>query len=273
VTDLLGPSAATALLDASKAAFAVMLAGMPGAGRHGGDGLWWVDTGVADPEFNGVYTAPDSGDDHEYGAAAAEAITYFRKRGLPFHWQTGLRPEPVDAGEILVKHGLQHIEDEPGMWLDLSSVTDAPPRGDLEIRPVKEETALREWMRVWGGGGPTEIERRWFETYRQLPYRAGGALRMFVGYRAGTPVAICYLHLTGSVAAVHYVVTAGRFRRQGIGAAMTTAALHRARDAGARIAVLTSSPDGLNIYRGLGFRECCEVGTYHWYPGLWETPA
>jgi ribosomal protein S18 acetylase RimI-like enzyme len=267
VTDLIHPSGAAALLDTSKAAFAVMLGALPGATRHGGDGLWWIDTGVADAEFNGVYMAPDSGDDQEYAAAVAEAVIHFRRRGLPFHWHVGLRAEPVDAREILVNNGLRHVEDEPGMWLDLAEVRDEPrATGDLEIRPVTDEASLRTWMRVWGSGAPADIERRWFDTYRQLPYGPDGDLRMFVGYLASTPVATCYLHLTGSIAAVHYVVTSRRYRRRGIGTTMTAAAIRHARDAGARIAVLTSSPYGINVYRRLGFRECCLVGTYEWHP-------
>ena len=145
VTDLIDSSGAAAVLDASKAAFAAMLGTLPGATRHGDRGLWWVDTGVADSAFNGVYMAPDTGDDHEYAVAVAEVVTYFRRRALPFHWQVGLRPEPVDAREILLNNGLRHIEDEPGMWLDLTSIAREPLCVDgLEIRPVQDHETLRE---------------------------------------------------------------------------------------------------------------------------------
>lgn len=267
MTDLIEPSAAAAVLDASQVAFATMLGGLPGATRHGDGGLWWVDTGVPDSAFNGVYMAPDSGDDDEYAAGVAEVVTYFRRRGLPFRWQVGLRPEPVDAREILLGNGLRHVEDEPGMWLDLASVGHGPPavRG-LEIRPVRGQDTLREWMRVWGSPAPSEVEHRWYELYRQLPYGPDGDLRMFLGYLDGTPVATCCLFRAGSVAALHHVVTDPDYRHRGIGAAMTDAAIRQARHAGCRIAVLTSSPYGVNIYRGLGFGECCLVGTYEWHP-------
>jgi GNAT superfamily N-acetyltransferase len=264
-----GPSAASALLDTSKAAFAAMLGRMPGASLHGGDGLWWVDTGVPDAEFNGVYQAPDSGDDDEYAASVAEAVTYFRKRKLPFHWQTGLRPEPVDARAILVKNGLRHEDDEPGMWLDLASVAHEPiVKTGLQIRPVIGEGTLRDWFDVWGFAAPADTRERWYDVYAHLPYVPGGDLPMFVGYIDGAAVATCYLHITGAVAAVHYVVTAKDRRRQGIGAAMTDMALRAARAAGCRIAVLTASPYGINIYRRLGFQECCMVGTYSWAPPM-----
>jgi ribosomal protein S18 acetylase RimI-like enzyme len=153
------------------------------------------------------------------------------------------------------------------MWLDLSTLGPAPsPVPELEIHPVRDDTDLRVWMRVWACGAPPEVEQRWYDVYRQLPYGPDGDLRMFVGYLAGQPVATCYLHRTGSVAAVHYVVTIPSHRRRGIGAAVTHAALRHARAAGCRFAVLTASPDGLGVYRRLGFRECSRVATFEWYP-------
>jgi GNAT superfamily N-acetyltransferase len=267
VTELISPSAAAAMLDANQVAFAAMLGDLPGATRHGDGGLWWVDTGVPDSQFNGAYMAPDSGDDDEYAASVAEVVTHFRRRGLPFRWQVGMRPEPVDAGHILLGNGLRHVEDEPGMWLDLETLAHEPVRVDgLEIRPVRDPDSLREWMRVWAFAAPPEMEERWLHVYRQLPYGPDRDLRMFVGHLAGKPVATCYLFLTGGVVALHYVVTDPLYRRRSIGAAMTDAALRHARDAGSRIAVLTASPDGINIYRRLGFHECCLVGTYEWHP-------
>jgi ribosomal protein S18 acetylase RimI-like enzyme len=265
VGDILDSAGAMAVLDAGKAAFAAMLGGLPGASRHGERGLWWVDAGVPDSDLNGVYVAPDSGDDEEYAAAAAEAVTYFRRCGRPFHWEVGLRPEPLDAGAILRGNGLRHVEDEPGMWLDLGSVAGDPASvAGLDVRPVRDEDALRDWTRVWGSGAPPEVTARRFEVFRRLPYGPDRDLRMFVGYLGGTPVATCYLFLTGGVAALHHVVTDPRYRRRGIGAAMTDAAVRHARDAGCRIAVLTASPYGIGVYRRLGFRECGVVGTYEW---------
>jgi ribosomal protein S18 acetylase RimI-like enzyme len=55
-------------------------------------------------------------------------------------------------------------------------------------------------------------------------------------------------------------------RRKGIGTALTVAAL---RVIAARVgtAVLTSSPDGLRIYRRLGFQQVGTVRRYLWSPG------
>jgi len=43
---------------------------------------------------------------------------------------------------------------------------------------------------------------------------------------------------------------------------MTLAALGEARRAGYRVAILTASPDGVRIYRRIGFREYCTISRY-----------
>jgi len=271
VTDALrlDPSAASALLDTSKSAFATMLGDLPNVSYYGEGGLWWVDTGLPDATFNVVYQAPDSGDDDEYALAAATAVDHFRRRDLPFHWDVGLRPEPAEAGRILTLNGLRHVEDEPGMWLDLGTDPVAVPQVEgLTVEPVTDPATLREWIEVWGGPAPASVRDLWYEVYRWLPVDPEGDLRMLLGRLDGEPAATVQVVRTASVAAVNWVVTPERLRRRGIGTAITSAALAEARRAGCRIAVLTASPFGERIYRGLGFRQCCTVGTYEWEPGL-----
>lgn len=70
-----------AALRASKAAWSRLLGSLPGASLHVHPEASWVDTGVPDSLFNGVYRL--SGDPD---AAAARVVAHFRRRGLPFHW-------------------------------------------------------------------------------------------------------------------------------------------------------------------------------------------
>jgi GNAT superfamily N-acetyltransferase len=146
--------------------------------------------------------------------------------------------------------------------------TAAHVRG-LRIRPVTDAEALRTWMRTWGCGAPDEVIERWHRVFSALPYGPDGALRMFIGTLADEPVATVYLHLTGPVATVHYVVTRHEFRRRGIGGAMTEFAVREARSADCRVAVLSASALGAGVYRRLGFREIGLVSNYVWFPD-WE---
>ncbi|MFJ6671503.1 GNAT family N-acetyltransferase [Actinosynnema sp. NPDC091369] len=256
-------STATAALDASKAAFAALLGALPAATSHERPGVRWVDTGVHDSVFNGVHHVAAEG----FAESVALVRAHFAARGVPFHWETGLRPEPPDSAATLIRHGLRHVEDEPGMWLDLTGPRrEPPPVPGLSIRPVTDREAVREWVRVWGCGAPADVTDRWSGVYSALPWGPGGPLRMFVGHLDGRPVATSYVFLAAGVAAVHYVVTLPGYRRRGIGAAMTLAAVDEAASAGYRVAVLTASPLGIGTYRRLGFRECCLVSTYEWVP-------
>ncbi|MFE2756193.1 GNAT family N-acetyltransferase [Actinosynnema sp. NPDC059335] len=254
---------ATAALDASKAAFTELLAAVPGATIHERPGVRWVDTGLPDGVFNGPSRVGAEG----FAGSVAVVRAHFGARGVPFHWETGLRPEPPDAARVLTGHGLRHVEDEPGMWLDLTRPRPAPPAvADLAIRPVTDRDGVRDWVSVWGCGAPAEVTEPWYRAYSALPYGPDGSLRMFVGRLGGRPAATAYLFLAAGVAAVHYVVTRPDHRRLGLGTALTARVLDEAAAAGYRVAVLTASPSGIGIYRRFGFEECCLVSTYEWGP-------
>ena len=137
------------------------------------------------------------------------------------------------------------------MRLDLSvPLKPATHVPSLQIRPVTDTEMLRTWMQTWGCGAPDEVVERWNRVYAALPYGPDGALRLFIGMLAGEPVATVYLHITEHVATVHYVVTRHEFRRRGIGAVMTEFAAREARSADCRIAVLTASALGADVYPG-----------------------
>src|SRR6185369_16945030 len=98
------------------------LASLPGASRHRHADVGWVDSGVADAVFNGVFAGPGVGTDD----AVAAVVRHFRDRGRPFHWEIGLRGGSAGAGAVLERHGLEFDETEPAMWLGLDSLPPLP---------------------------------------------------------------------------------------------------------------------------------------------------
>ncbi len=67
----------------------------------------------------------------------------------------------------------------------------------------------------------------------------------------------------GAYASVMFVNTDPGWRRRGIGRAMTSAALHAARDAGAAQAGLDASAAGRRIYLHLGFEEAAGLTRFY----------
>lgn len=253
------------IIDANKIAYGEYLSTFPGAIFHDEPGITWFETGVPLDLFNGVLQIRL--DASALPAVIDRVLAHFQGRGLPFQWHLGPSSQPADAGALLQARGIMHVEDEPGMAVELSALNEALPISpDVTIQPVTTEDELRAWAGVWGCGAPEEVTRQWAALYSRLRFGPEEQMRFYLGLLRGEPVATSALFLGAGVAAVNDVVTLPQARRQGIGAAMTLHAARDARAAGYRVAVLTASPMGINIYRRLGFREYGIFSTFEWSP-------
>ena len=258
----ISPSSISQAMDANEIEFSALLGTLPSAEFHQDPDLCWVETGVPDAQFNAVLQIRSTPE--MLPTTIDRAISHFRQRHLSFHWRLGPTSQPANFGDLLQARGLSYNETEPGMAVDLLKLNEnLSLASNLTISPVVHDELLHQWIRAWGcGGTPEEVIQHWFTVYSQLPVGPQSNLRMYIGSIDEKPVATVALFLGGGVAAIHHVVTIPEFRRRGIGAAMTLMAAREARSAGYRVAVLTASPFGINIYRHLGFKEYCEVSTY-----------
>jgi GNAT superfamily N-acetyltransferase len=261
----LSPVTVPLALDANLIAYSSLFSSLPQAKLHNEGGLLWFETGVPNEIFNGILQIqlePEA-----LPAAIEDVLAHFQRQHLPFHWHVGPTSHPKNIGDLLEAHGISHVEDEPGMAVDLPTLNeDLSVASNLLIHPVTTHEMLDHWTRVWGCGASEEITRQWFTVYSGLPFGPDRSLRLYLGTINGAPVATVALFFAAGVASINWVVTLHEFRRQGIGAAMTLHAAREARSAGYRVGVLTASPLGINIYRRLGFQEYCQVSTYEWSP-------
>ena len=174
--------------------------------------------------------------------------------------------QPADLAERLVAHGLTYYEGVPGMAADLlalheeeSTPTDLINRsGCRQGRFEPLDRDFREELRAHRCPLGERHGRALWDLSLDLP------LRHYVGLLEGKPVAASQLFLGAGVAGIYCVGTVPEARRQGIGAAMTLAALRDARALGYRVGILHSSAMGFPVYQRLGFRELCRMSKFEW---------
>lgn len=259
------PKRVALALDTNKIAFGTFLSTLPHAALHDEPGLLWFETGIAHDVFNGVLQTRLSPE--VLPTTIERVLAHFQQRCLPFHWHLGPCSQPATFGDLLEAHGIGHDEDEPGMAADLHSLNeDLPAVSNLIIHPVINENLVYQWSRATYCGAPEEAIHHVFTAYSGLPLGPQSLLHLYLGTLDGEPVATVALFFAAGVAYIGRVVTVHAFRRRSIGTTMTLHAMQEARRAGYHIAVLNASSMGINIYRRLGFKECCLMSTYEWNP-------
>ena len=232
--------------------------------RHDGRITWAIGSSPID-YFNCVVRADLSAE--EADGEIVVSLERMRAHGVPGSWHVGPSMRPSNLGAHLVAHGFEYVGDDIGMAIDLQALSEEMPApSGFAVERVRDEAGLGEWAAAFGPGfGVGPMEAGWIEEmFRRMGFE--GAWRHYLGRLGGEPVATSVLFFAAGVAGIYCVSTIESARRQGIGAAVTLAALRQARDLGHSIGVLTSSEMGYGVYRGLGFRECCRIGLYEWRP-------
>jgi ribosomal protein S18 acetylase RimI-like enzyme len=200
-------------------------------------------------------------------AVITDVIDQFRAHNVAGSWHVGPSFRPGNIGELLVKHGFNHAGDEPGMAADLQQLNEGIHYlTNLQIERVREDEHLDTWGQTLAQGfGEGEREAHWVrDVYRKIGLGDDVPFRHYIGWLNGKAIATTTLFLGAGVAGIYFVMTVPEARRQGIGAAITLAALREARAMGYHVGVLGSSQAGFAVYQRLGFQEYCRIGIYEW---------
>jgi ribosomal protein S18 acetylase RimI-like enzyme len=104
--------------------------------------------------------------------------------------------------------------------------------------------------------------QRFYQQTSDVSLKNDGSIHLYLGYLHGKPVATSALFMGASVAGIYCVATIKQARKQGIGTALTLAAIQDARNQGYQIATLEASGDGRNLYTRIGFKTYCQFYTY-----------
>ena len=87
-------------------------------------------------------------------------------------------------------------------------------------------------------------------------------LWLYLGYVDRVPVATAELTVGGGVVGLYGISTLAEHRRRGYGSALTARPLRDAMEAGQQVAILQAAPDGVGVYRRLGFQEFGRIREY-----------
>ncbi|HZU70546.1 MAG TPA: GNAT family N-acetyltransferase [Ktedonobacteraceae bacterium] len=220
-------------------------------------------------------------------------VDSFKSNGRPLGWLVLPSSRPVDLPSHLLANGLKQVNNRPHMlvdlhtlpaWADESTVGEAdadalgaalsgsegngadqsavgavnrPPRvpAGLLIERVNDGASFAQWYRATVAGFEMTLATAeiYYEAYTRAGFDPAGPFLHYVGYLDGEPVTSSTLLLTDNMAGIYDVSTAPAVRGRGLGTAITLLPLLEARARGYRYACLQSSPEGYNVYRGLGF--------------------
>jgi GNAT superfamily N-acetyltransferase len=219
--------------------------------------LLLVDSGIPSDTFNKILAARL--DESSADARIEESLSHFERRGLPFSFWVGPCSRPLDLEDRLLRRGLRAAEHELGMSIELDRLpasVEAPPGASIgRVRSLED---LRAFLSVLSSlqNPPDAYVIAFFERGAGILLEESCPMRFYVAYVDSEPAAVSELFLGGGVAGVHMVATLDRFRRRGLGMALTWTALEEGRRAGMATGVLQASEEGQPVYERLGFEPC-----------------
>ncbi len=192
------------------------------------------------------------------------AITPYRYHHLPFQWWLAPPGNPPGLAGELRRLGMYPWGNATAMALSLDG-WEPPAQVHLHphvkvhnLPPTDEEGrghALEVICQVFGV--PRASMARWCSL--------NPCFHIYLAELNEQPAAAMALLLVGDTVGLYHVATLSHYRRQGIAARMIVQGLMEAHEQGARLAVLTATPEGQHLYEMLGYQTCGVIE--QWMPG------
>ena len=145
--------------------------------------------------------------------------------------------------------GFRLIRVWKGMAMGPEELIRPPEPDSLEWAPVKHDGELDTWTEIVAESFDTPVEPGYFN-----PLIGKDKLELFLISRDGKPVATTLNFYQGDTVGVYMVATRAACRKQGIGQWAFYRSLRAAFDKGARLAVCSAMPDGVNAWQKIGFK-------------------
>lgn len=253
----------SAAIEANIREFLLVLGRLGGGEERDDATLQWIIGGAPIAYHNCVVHAhltPDLVDD-----AIIASTQRFRAHKVPGSWHISPSMYAPDLDQRLLAHGFTSGGSEPGMAADLLKLPrQVPTPSDFTVKQVRTTQDLQIWTQTLAQGfGEGEIEANWIgDMYRAIGFNDHVPWRHYLACWHGKAVATTSLFMSAGVAGIYFVFTVPEARRQGIGAAITLAALQDAQRLGYRVGILGASSMGYPVYQRLGFQQHCSFEVY-----------
>lgn len=224
---------------------------------HRTEGLHYVDCGLESDTFNTVFGAPSPEN-------VALVTSYYQERNYPAAWW--LAPSVPSGAQKLLRDQLWILEEcDIGMYLPMINMPLPKAYSIVKIKPCITIHEYHDFGKILSSifeRNPLEAQNVAY-VYNQLaplPKTVLPNLELFIGYEEEEPVSTVALFFTNTIAGIFDLATHPQKRRQGYGSAMLSAALHLAQKRSVEFCVLQASPQGLSLYKNLGFKP---LGEFH----------
>jgi GNAT superfamily N-acetyltransferase len=224
--------------------------------------LTYVDSGIAADVFNVVHIRKGKGLTADQ---LKKVDAHYRKKGLPYCIWINEQQFSGAIEEIFRGMGLRHISIEPGMVLDLDNWRPIKDERHANIKIAATKQELKDFAAIlshlWKPYNPELVT--YYERVADKMLDEKGKLFIAVYYLNGEPLSGVEVFPTNdAVAGIYNLVTLERHRGKGIGRAMMSFALNKARDLNFKTIMLQASEDGRRIYEQLGFRAVTKYYEY-----------
>ena len=171
----------------------------------------------------------------------------------PWFWWVGVDSDPATR-DALAAVGGESVGVSPIMAIRTDAVRSVPRPANLRVDRLAEGAPLLPWVTAYAPPmGVREADIPLVVAAEEARGYAPGTLIRFAAWVDGQIVGVSELFLADGVAGIYLVATDEAWRRRGVGAAVTSAALALARELGFAVATLQATPMGEPLYRRLGF--------------------
>jgi ribosomal protein S18 acetylase RimI-like enzyme len=227
-------------------------------------GVTIASAGVTFQMFNAAFLSSPVVGERDLDSRIATAKVHFAARGL--QWSYWVCESWLDkaarrrADDIFRRRGLYLATELPGMLAErLRTPVRELPR--LDVRPVADDATWRAFCQI--GAECFKVPLEWFQEVFEDSRAWENGFHGYVGYDAGEPLSTAATVIAGGAVGVYNVATVPGRQRCGFGEAIMRQTLDLARERyGIERTVLQSTPQGLDLYRRMGYSVVTSVAVY-----------